>query len=188
MRPSWNQPTVLAFFLLLGLLSSGCGGRKIEESRLSGEENLDLPDQVFEGFEMTITESGIKKGWIRAERAEKYSGKKIFKAEGLTVLFYDTNGEIKSILTSRHGLIHTDSGDMEAIDSVVVFTSDSTRQLVTEHLVWKKKENLIVGDSAVVIRSRRGVVFGDGITADAGLEDIEVKNPTGDIHVLGNKI
>jgi len=144
-------------------------------------------DQVFDGFEMTVTESGIKKGWVQADEAEKYEKQKIFRATNLTVIFYTSSGKVQSVMTSRRGLIHTDSGDMEAIDSVVVYSSDSTRTLHSQHLVWKKGENLIVGDSAVVVRSPRGVVYGDGVVADAGFENLEVKNPTGDINVLGDK-
>lgn len=172
------------FFIMLCLLSAGCGEKEIAQVH-GGEQSVEIPDQIFDGFEMTITESGIKKGWVQADRAEKYTAKGLFKAENLVVLFYTQTGAIKSVMTSRKGLIHIDSGDMEAMDSVVVISSDSTKMLLTEHLVWKKKDNRIFGDSAVEIRSPRGVVFGDGIEVDAGFENLEVKNPTGDIHVLG---
>ena len=173
------------FLITLGLLSAGCGEEEVTPVP-AGEQAVELPDQIFDGFEMTVTESGIRKGWIQADRAEKYTAKGLFKARNLTVLFYTQAGAIKSVMTSRKGLIYTDSGDMEAMDSVVVISSDSTKTLLTEHLVWKKKDNRILGDSAVEIRSQRGVVFGDGIEADAGFENLEVKNPTGDIHVLGD--
>ncbi|HLA39811.1 MAG TPA: LPS export ABC transporter periplasmic protein LptC [Candidatus Glassbacteria bacterium] len=150
-------------------------------------QQQETADQVFDGFEMTITDNGIKKGLVQADRAEKYEQRKIFRATTLTVVFYTSSGEVKTVMTSRRGLIHTDTGDMEAMDSVVVFSSDSTRTLSTEHLVWKKEDNLIVGDTAVVIRSPRGVVYGDGFVTDAGFENLEVKNPTGDINVLGDK-
>lgn len=177
-----------AFCVTLCLLSAACGEKEIAQAPpAAGEQQAEMPDQIFDGFEMTITESGIKKGWIQADRAEKYTEKGLFKAENLTVLFYTETGAIKSVMTSRKGLIHTASGDMEAMDSVVVISSDSTKTLLTEHLIWQKKDNRILGDSAVEIRSPRGVVFGDGIRADAGFENLEVKNPTGDINVLGDK-
>jgi len=173
------------FLIALCFLSAGCGEKEIAQVP-SEQQGIEVPDQIFDGFEMTITESGIKKGWVQADRAEKYTAQGLFKAENLTVLFYTQTGAINSVMTSRKGLIHTDSGDMEAMDSVVVISSDSTKTLLTEHLVWKKKDNRILGDSAVEIRSPRGVVFGDGIETDVGFENVEVKNPTGDIHVLGD--
>ncbi|MEA1995996.1 MAG: LPS export ABC transporter periplasmic protein LptC [Gemmatimonadota bacterium] len=148
----------------------------------------DIPDQVFDGFEMTITENGIKKGWLRADKAEKYEGKKVFKAVNPEVIFYASNGEMNSVLTARRGIIHTETGDVEAFDSVVVLSRDSTRTLLTEHLFWNKLDNTIVSDSSVKITGSQGVVYGDGLVADAGLEDVEVKNPTGDIDVLGDGI
>ena len=174
-----------AFLIALCFLWPGCREREIAQVD-SGQQSVEVPDQIFDDFEMTITESGIKKGWVQADRAEKYTKEGLFKAENLIVLFYTQTGAVNSVMTSRKGLIHTDSGDMEAMDSVVVFSSDSARTLLTEHLVWRKKDNRILGDSAVEIRSQRGVVFGDGIETDAAFENIEVKNPTGDIHVLGD--
>jgi LPS export ABC transporter protein LptC len=103
------------------------------------------------------------------------------------VIFYTANGEINSVLTSRRGIIHTDSGDMEALDSVVVVSRDSTKKLETGRLIWKKQDNTIVSDTSVVISSPRGVVYGDGLLTDAGFENLEVTNPTGDINVLGEK-
>lgn len=104
------------------------------------------------------------------------------------VVFYSAAGSVQSVMTSLRGVIHISSGDMEAFDSVVVISADSSKTLQTRHLVWKKSENLIVGDSAVVIRARgRGVLFGDGIVSDAAFENVEVKNPTGDINVLGKR-
>jgi LPS export ABC transporter protein LptC len=174
-----------AFLIVLCFLAAGCREKEIAQVG-SEQQSVEVPDQIFDGFEMTITESGIKKGWVQADRAEKYTAEGLFKAENLTVLFYTQTGAINSVMTSRKGLIRTDSGDMEAMDSVVVISSDSTKTLLTEHLVWKKKDNHILGDSAVEIRTPQGVVFGDGIETDAGFENIEVKNPTGDIHVLGD--
>ncbi|OGF96709.1 MAG: LPS export ABC transporter periplasmic protein LptC [Candidatus Glassbacteria bacterium RIFCSPLOWO2_12_FULL_58_11] len=177
-----------AFFMVCWLVIPGCSNRDLEPAPAAeGTEQGAPPDQVFDGFEMTVTDNGIKKGWVTADRAEKYTQLNLFKASNLKVVFYTSNGEVKSVMTSLKGLIHTDSGDMEAIDSVVVLSQDSSKTLTTGRLIWKKEENLILGDSAVVIHSPRGVVYGDGIKADAGFENLEVKNPTGDINVLGEK-
>lgn len=184
--PFCFPPGAFLFFIMFAVASLSCGEKQFDEALYQGRR-ADLPDQVFEGFEMTITENGIKQGWLKADRAEKYEKKKLFNAQNLKVIFYTSSGEIKSVMTSRRGIIRTDTGDMEALDSVVVISRDSTKTLETERLIWKKKENIIVGDTAVVITSRRGVVRGDGIKADAGFENLEVKNPTGDIHVLGNE-
>jgi len=175
-----------AFFIFLALALFSCGEEKKDGVIVSGGQK-ELPDQVFEGFEMTVTESGIKQGWVRADRAERFEASKIFKAQNLKVIFYTANGEINSVLTSRRGIIHTDSGDMEALDSVVVVSRDSTKKLETGRLIWKKQDNTIVSDTSVVISSPRGVVYGDGLLTDAGFENLEVTNPTGDINVLGEK-
>jgi LPS export ABC transporter protein LptC len=170
----------------LALALFSCGEEKKDGVIVSGGQK-ELPDQVFEGFEMTVTESGIKQGWVRADRAERFEAGKILKAQNLKVIFYTANGEINSVLTSRRGIIHTDSGDMEAMDSVVVVSRDSTKKLETGRLIWKKQDNTIVSDTSVVISSPRGVVYGDGLLTDSGFENLEVTNPTGDINVLGEK-
>lgn len=143
-----------------------------------------MPDQVIDGFELALTDSGVRKGWVTAREAAKYSERKIFTARQLHVIFYGPTGQVSSILTSLRGVIHTDTGNMEAMDSVVVYSADSSRVLRTERLEWRKSENLIVSDTAVVVQTVNGVVYGDGIVADAGFNDVEVRNPTGDINVL----
>ena len=181
---------LIALILIAAMLLAGCrssvpqAGSTPADSLTTGE----VPDQVFDGFEMTITDNGILKGLVRAARAEKFGKQQEFRADDLTVLFYTESGRIKSVLTSRRGKIHTDSGDMEAMDSVVVLSADSTRNLLTDHLVWIKGDDLIRGDTAVVVTDPRGVVRGDAFTADVGFEEIQMKNPTGDINVLGTGI
>jgi LPS export ABC transporter protein LptC len=151
------------------------------------ENAKETPDKVFDGFEMSLTDNGISKGLALADRAEEYGDLQQFRATTLTVLFYTESGHVQSVLTSKRGIIHTVTGDMEAMDSVVVFSSDSSRTLHTEHLVWLKGDNRIQGDSAVVVTGPQGVVNGDGFTADVGFEQIDLKNPTGDINVLGDR-
>lgn len=172
-----------AFFIILCLLISGCTG----EERLSPESTVsveDLPDQIFDGFELALTDNGVRKGWVTAAEASKYTERKIFIARQLKVIFYTPTGQVNSILTSRRGIIHTDTNNMEAMDSVIVYSADSSRILRTERLEWKKNENLIVSDTTVMIQTAEGVVHGDGIVTDAGFKEVEVKNPTGDINVL----
>ncbi|MEA2062118.1 MAG: LPS export ABC transporter periplasmic protein LptC [Gemmatimonadota bacterium] len=173
--------------LLFLLVAAGCrSGQPGAGTEAAGGETVDMPDQVFEGFDITITENGIKKGWVQAERAEKYEARKVFLATRPRVVFYSASGAVQSTMISLRGLIDIATGDMEAFDSVVVTSADSSKVLETRHLVWKKTENIIIGDSAVVIRARgRGVVYGDGIRTDAGFDNVELRNPTGDINVLG---
>ena len=175
---------ILAALVIL----AGCTARPAADSApATYETDVEAPDQVFDGFEMSLTDDGISKGLVLAERAEKYGRLQEFRATVLTVFFYNESGRVSSVLTSRRGVIHTDTGEMEAMDSVVVFSSDSTRTLRTEHLVWLKGDNMIRGDSAVVVSGPRGEVSGDGFTADVGFERIDLKNPTGDINVLGDQ-
>jgi LPS export ABC transporter protein LptC len=192
MNNSWNAKIpplgvlVGAFFIVLAAWCGGCGSGEPRVSPATGEA-AEVPDQVFDGFEMNVTDNGVRKGWVTAERAEKFDSRKLFVAFQLKVIFYSSTGEVSSVLTSKKGLIHTDTEDMEAMDSVVVISADSSRTLETPELVWKKTENQIVSDSSVVVRTREGVVHGDGIVTDAGFENLEVVNPTGDISVLQKK-
>ena len=182
--------SALIVLIFMAAVLAGCNSSvpgTDAEMTAAQEADENTPDQVFDGFEMSLTDNGIRKGLARAIRAEKFSKAQEFRATDLTVLFYTESGRIKSVLTSRRGTIHTDTGDMEAMDSVVVISADSTRVLRTEHLVWQKGDDLITGDSAVVVTDPRGVVNGDAFTADVGFEEIEMKNPTGDINVLGNQ-
>ena len=172
-----------ALFVILCLITFGCTAeeRLSPENDGSGEQ---MPDRIFDGFELALTDNGVRKGWVTADEASKYTERKIFIARQLKVIFYTPTGQVNSILTSRRGIIHTDTNNMEAMDSVVVYSADSSRILRTERLEWKKNENLIVSDTTVTIRTAERVVHGDGIVTDAGFNEVEVKNPTGDINVL----
>ncbi len=195
--PAMNNKNALAvlapavFFAALAAIVAlvalaGCTARPEVDSAPAAADTR-APDQVFDGFEMALTDDGISKGLVLARRAEKYGELQEFRASALTVFFYTESGRVSSVLTSQRGIIHTDTGNMEAMDSVVVFSSDSTRILRTEHLLWLRGDNMIRGDSAVVVTGPRGEVTGDGFTADVGFERIDLKNPTGDVNVLGDK-
>lgn len=150
-----------AFVTASVVLLTGCGWSDTGHPPPAVEQqDSDIPDEVINGFEMTLTDNGIRKGLARAVRAEKYGKQQLFRATDLTVLFYTDAGRVKSVLTSRKGIVHMDTGNMEAMDSVVVLSADSTRTLHTESLVWLKEDNVIRGDSAVVVRGPRGEVTG----------------------------
>ncbi|MCE5272466.1 LPS export ABC transporter periplasmic protein LptC [bacterium] len=171
---------VLALALFLA-----CGADRTETAPMAATgEEVEAPEQVFDSFELAVTDNGVRKGWVTAAEAAKYDRRKVFTARDLKVVFYTPAGQVNSILTSRRGIIHTDSGDMEAMDSVVVFSADSSRVLLTPRLLWRKSDNRILSDTTVEVRSRQGVVFGDGIDSDAAFSDVKVTNPTGDINVL----
>ena len=175
----------LAFCLaILFFLTVACGNEDSRALSPGGEQTGETPDQIIDSFDLTITDSGVRKGWVTALEAEKYVSRKVYTARELKVVFYNPAGQVNSILTSRRGIIHIENGDMEAMDSVVVFSADSSRVLLTERLLWRKSDNRILSDTTVEVRSRQGVVFGDGMESDASFTDVQVKNPTGDINVL----
>ena len=177
---------IIAFILLLSLVA--CSGSRNPYDQDENEEATGqrIADQVFEGFEMTVTENGVKSGTITADRAEKYDSEQIVEAKNLEMVFFAENGAVESILTSKKGVIHLDSGAMQASDSVVVINADSTKTLKTERLTWDKEKDQVVSDTTVYITTADGDrVRGDGIVTDVGFNNLELKNPTGDISALG---
>lgn len=182
---------ILKFITLISLLAciscAGSGGMDdAEESPEAAPQRI--ADQVFEGFEMTVTENGVKSGAITADRAEKYDSEQLIEARNLEVVFFAENGAVESILTSKKGLIHLNSGAMQASDSVVVINADSSKTLKTERLTWDKEKDQVVSDTTVYITTSDGDrVRGDGIVTDVGFNNLELKNPTGDISALGKE-
>ncbi len=178
----WAVGLIVVLALLL-LLSCRSDSHETEPPASSAEE-AETPEQVFDSFELAVTDNGVRKGWVTAAEAAKYDKRRVFTARDLKVIFYTPAGQVNSVLTSRRGVIHTDSGDMEAMDSVVVYSADSSRVLLTPRLLWRKSDNRILSDTTVEVRGRQGVVYGDGIDSDAAFNDVKVTNPTGDINVL----
>ncbi len=90
--------------------------------------------------------------------------------EGLTVRFFDENGNLSSTLTAERGRIFESSRNMTVHGNVLVVSSDHGR-LETDTQSWVEQENRIMTGAAVRLSTARDVVTGEGFEADPNLEE-----------------
>lgn len=155
---------------LLAIFVVGCPTKE-KTKEASGA----LPRQIVEGFRLTETKEGRLVYDLNAERAFVYSDSSRIDVAGPNVRFYDENQSLFSVLTADSGTVNTRTSDLIARRRVHVATRDST-VLDTDSLVWRNKEQVVMTDAPVRMRSRQGSVSGTGLVSDAGLKRIEIRN------------
>lgn len=167
-------------FLLIGILLIGGCTRLEEENEVA--ENLQIPDQESFNTFITLTKEGKKMAEVWAAHVQTFSSqKKTLLKDSIHVDFFDRDGEHKSVLTAKEGIIFTASNDMTALGNVVVI-SDSGLILKTERLHWKNNLQRVVSDTTVVFVTHKDTLYGDYFESDPDLKEYIIKNTRGVSH------
>lgn len=155
--------------LLALLVASACS--KIDRQP---EEQPDekIPDSVIENATVALITEGMKEAVILAETLIVFDSEDSTVAKGVKVDFYDENGEYRSTLTSKEGLVRQTRRELSVWGDVVV-ESDSSR-LETESLNWDPDRRLITTDDFVKLHRGSDIVTGYGMEADSKLEHVRV--------------
>ncbi len=98
--------------------------------------------------------------------------------EGITVIFFDDDGNPSSTLTADKGTIY-DNHDMEAYDNVVLTSEDSTI-VRTDYIKRLKKEKKLWSDSYVVIQKPGETIKGYGFESDESLKNYTIFRASGE--------
>jgi hypothetical protein len=67
-------------------------------------------------------------------------------------------------------------------DSVQLYNIEKQQRLETEELIWNQKDSLIYTNKSVIVRTKGGILFGDGIRTQQDFEFYEFINPKGRIN------
>ncbi|MBW7867275.1 MAG: LPS export ABC transporter periplasmic protein LptC [Brumimicrobium sp.] len=143
----------------------------------------DNPDETSEMLHIIYTDSGLAKVEIFARIAETYTHPKSitkFK-DGLKVHFFDNQGKIESILTSKYGQIDDESGIIMVRDSVKLVNIEDQRTMETEVLYWKKGGDSIYTNKAVVITTKDMILSGVGAWTTPSFDTAQFFKPTAKI-------
>lgn len=119
-------------------------------------------------------------GHLKAGKIEKYSNKNItLLKDGITLDFYNEQGQHTSLLTAEGGKVFDINQDMLAYGNVVV-VSDSGMTLYTDTLKWDNKKRKIISEVPIMITTDEGdTLFGDSFVSDPNLKNREIINPHG---------
>lgn len=131
-----------------------------------------IPDSVIQNATVALTSEGMKEAVIFADTLIVFDSEDSTVAIGVKVNFYDENGEYRSTLTSKEGLVRQTRRELSVWGDVVV-VSDSSR-LETESLKWDPVQKLITTDDFVRLHRGSDVVTGYGMEADSRLEHVRI--------------
>lgn len=143
------------------------------------------PDETTRDLHVFYTDSGYAKVELYATIAETYnSPERITKfKDGIRVLFYSADGKIVSRLTALYGQINYQNGTILVRDSVQLVNLKKQQRLETENLNWNRKDSSVFTNSSVVVRSRKGALYGDGIRTKQDFSSYEFIRPRGEIDI-----
>lgn len=145
------------------------------------------PNEVIKDFKMFYTDSGFAKIEIYAAIAETYTKPEAvtkFK-DGVKVNFFTDEGVINSVLTAKYGEYNMSKMLVFVKDSVRLLNLNSKQQLETEQLFWNQKDSSIYTKSNAIVRSPKGVFYGEGLKTRQDFSTYEFIKPYGNMQ-MGN--
>ncbi len=170
---------ILPLFVVACLLIfNGCGG---ENHQVADSGQIQpLPDQESWDATIVITREGNRIGYLKAGYIEKYSKRKVTHlSDGITVDFFNEDGDHTSVLHAQGGKVYDQKQDMFAYGNVVV-ESDSGVTLYTDTLQWDNKRRKIISEIPVMITTEeQDTLYGDSFISDPDLINYEISNPRG---------
>jgi LPS export ABC transporter protein LptC len=139
------------------------------------------PDEVTKNLRVFYTDSGYARVEVYAALAETYSKPVAITKlkDGIKVNFFDPEGEIVSTLTALYGEVNYERGTMFVRDSVQLYNHAKKQRMDTEALFWNQRDSAIYTTSNVVVRSPKGILYGDGIRTKQDFSEYEFIKPYG---------
>lgn len=143
------------------------------------------PDEVTKTLRVYYSENGNARVEVFAEIAENFSKpEKITKLrKGVKVHFFAADGKVVSTLTANYGEINYARKIFFVRDSVQLYNHAKKQRMETESLFWNQKDSTIYTNAAVVVRTPKGVVYGDGIRTKQDFSSYVFLKPRGKMEI-----
>lgn len=109
------------------------------------------------------TRNGVREWVLDAESAQVVDEARKLMLEGVSVVYYLSNGD-QVTLKADHGNLRTDSSDIEVYDNVVV--TYQSYKLETQKLMYVHETRLITCPTQVVLTAETSVLTADTMTFD----------------------
>lgn len=168
----------MPWLVLAAVLVSGCED-KIRPSVLTTVDSKTLPQQESWNSHITISDSGVVRANIDAGYFKVFEDdQKTYLSEGVTVHFFDRDGQPSSVLTSKEGTIDERTNDLVATGNVVV-KSVNGNVMYTEVLNWDDRRQQIYTNEFVRIISPKERLQGYGFESDQSLKNYRIYRVTG---------
>ncbi|MFC2084618.1 LPS export ABC transporter periplasmic protein LptC [Bacteroidota bacterium] len=161
----------LFYILLISLTFFYCTDEKVKPKIDLSIDDENIPTQESWNSEIYFTEEGNLRAILFSNHLMVFDNPKEKILEGVRIEFYNKSGRKTSTLTSKHGKVDDITENMFAIDSVVAINDSAGVTLLTEELMWRKKDKKIVTDKFVTITSEDEVIEGYGLESNQSLSD-----------------
>jgi LPS export ABC transporter protein LptC len=142
---------------------------------LQGHEEA---SQVLFGLEHYMASEGIRRAKVVADTGYIQEDETLVELSVMEVTFYDTRGEISSILTAREGTYDWDTGDMTARHDVVVVDPVDGERLETSVLYYERLSDRIWSDQPTkMFRADGTVVEGSTFESNSAMDEVNLTSP-----------
>ena len=173
-------PRFTSFFYILGFLFfySCHSHSKITLLEYDGK----FPDESARNIEILMSEGGQIIFTLYAPLMNKYYGENpyIDFPEGIIVSSY-SNGIKHSTLTANYAITEENTQHYEALGNVTIVDLIKEESILTEKIIWDKRNKRIFSDVEVTqIKANGAINKGDGFESDEKFTKYVIKNPHGE--------
>ncbi len=142
------------------------------------------PERITHNAEYLYSDSGYVRNRLRAGRIAEWATepKRTELSDGVELVFFDTTGVQRSVLTARRGLILPKEKRMEVYEQVV-FVNSKGERLETEQLTWDQDSARVHTDKAVRIQRGPDIIHGMGLDAAEDFSHYVIHRITGQLYM-----
>ena len=108
--------------------------------------------------------------------------------KGFLVDFYDSTGNVISVLKANYGIRKEREEMLQARNNVVVKNLKTKKTLYTENLIWNERTRKITAPGFVKIVSPDGTIFGDSLIANESFTRRTIYGIRGTLDVKDNDV
>ena len=160
----------LGLLLVATLGFAGCGDLS-EDAPAVSDSGM---EREIKGFTLTETQNGLLRWSLRAETAWRIPAQPEINLDDVRLDFHAENGDIRSWLTARRGVVQEDRETFTARNDVLVISLEGDT-LRTDELTYDKATDRISGPGWVRIAKPDRVLTGEGYEAKPDLSDYTVR-------------
>ncbi len=166
-----SRPFFAAAALLVAV--SACNNSKTRPPTGAHSALADSADQVMFTARFNLTDHGLMRAQLQAERAYFFDESTRAELETVSTTFFSAGGEKEALLTAKRGSYNSRGGSMVARGDVVVI-SETGRRLTTQELRYDPALNEVASDSAFVLTEPGRKLQGVGFRADPNMNNVRV--------------
>jgi len=156
-------------------LSCGNSDQQIEEVSI----NYDGPLEISEGVTMYFSDQGMAQIKLEAPLMHRYeledNEMRLECPTGMIVTFYDSIGEVESVLSANYGEMYSNKEFIKVKDDVV-FKNNKEEELNTNLLHVDFKKDCVYTHEKVVVSSPKGTISGVGLHSNSKFTVYKVHN------------